>query len=60
MAAFAGTRGYEIGSFNISVMDFAKREPVQITRNSGVNENPFWAPDGRHIVRFQTRPIQPD
>jgi TolB protein len=53
--AFAWTRGYEIGGFNIFVMDVATREPLQITRNSGKNENPYWAPDGRHIVYASTR-----
>jgi TolB protein len=48
--AFAWTRGYEIGSFNIFVMDIASRKPIQLTSNSGRNENPSWAPDGVHLV----------
>ncbi len=48
--AFAWTRGYEPGNFNIFVMDVAARKPVQLTQNSGRNENPWWAPDGVHLV----------
>ena len=48
--AFAWTRGYEYGQFNIFVMDMAKRYPIQLTHDTGRNENPSWAPDGRHIV----------
>jgi TolB protein len=50
MIAFAWTRGYEPGNFNIFVMDIAKRVPVQLTQGSGRNENPWWAPDGVHLV----------
>src|SRR5579885_2941187 len=52
--AFAWTRGYEIGGFNIFVMDVAKRVPVQLTHGNGRNENPWWAPDGVHLV-FSTK-----
>ncbi|MEO7142454.1 MAG: hypothetical protein ABI165_03025 [Bryobacteraceae bacterium] len=48
--AFAWTRGYEPGNYNIFVMDIAKREPIQLTHGSGRNENPWWAPDGVHLV----------
>lgn len=48
--AFAWTRGYEIGGFNIFVMDVASRVPVQLTHGMGRNENPWWAPDGVHLV----------
>ena len=48
--AFAWTRGYEPGNFNIFVMDVAARKPVQLTNGSGRNENPWWAPDGVHLV----------
>ena len=48
--AFAWTHGYEIGGFNIFVMDVAKRVPVQLTHGNGRNENPWWAPDGMHLV----------
>jgi TolB protein len=48
--AFAWTRGYEIGGFNIFVMDIANRKPVQLTHGNGRNENPTWAPDGLHLA----------
>lgn len=48
--AFAWTRGFEPGNFNIFVMDVATRDVVQLTHGSGRNENPSWAPDGRHLV----------
>ena len=48
--AFAWTRGYEPGNFNIFIMDMGARQPIQLTNNSGRNENPWWAPDERHIV----------
>lgn len=50
LIAFAWTRGFEPGNFNIFVMDVATREVVQLTHGVGRNENPTWAPDGRHIV----------
>lgn len=49
--AFAWTRGYDWGNFNIFVID--KSNPtkyVQLTHGTGANENPYWAPDGAHIV----------
>ncbi len=59
--AFAWTRGYEIGEFNIFVMDVAKRVPVQLTHGNGRNENPWWA-TGRRApgVHHQTRQLDPD
>lgn len=48
--AFAWTRGFEPGNFNIFLMNVATREYVQLTHGAGRNENPTWAPDGRHIV----------
>ncbi|MEZ5354760.1 MAG: hypothetical protein R2762_19165 [Bryobacteraceae bacterium] len=53
--AFAWTRGYDPGNFNIFVMDIATRQVVQLTRGAGRNENPSWAPDGRHIVFSSSR-----
>lgn len=50
MIAFAWTRGYERGNFNIFIMDIAGRAPVQLTKDSGINENPWWGPDGLHLV----------
>ena len=52
--AFAWTRGFEPGNFNIFIMDVATREVVQLTHGAGRNENPTWAPDGRHLV-FSSR-----
>jgi TolB protein len=48
--AFAWTRGFEPGNFNIFVMDVASRDVVQLTHGLGRNENPSWAPDGVHLV----------
>jgi len=48
--AFAWTRGFEPGSYNIFIMDVASRNTVQLTHGAGRNENPVWAPDGVHIV----------
>ena len=48
--AFAWTRGYDPGNFNIFVMDVATGNYVQLTSGAGRNENPTWAPDGKHIV----------
>lgn len=53
--AFAWTRGFEPGNFNIFVMDVASRALVQLTHGAGRNENPSWAPDGVHIVFSSTR-----
>ncbi len=53
--AFAWTRGFELGNFNIFVMDVNKREYIQLTHGTGRNENPTWAPDGRHLVFASTR-----
>ncbi len=50
MIAFSWTRGYDIGNFNIFVMDVATKNFIQLTHGSGRNENPMWAPDGYHIV----------
>lgn len=48
--AFAWTKGYDPGNFNIFIMDVATRQVVQLTHGAGRNENPSWAPDGRHLV----------
>ena len=36
-------------------MNIADRKPSQLTSNSGKNENPWWAPDGVHLVFQSTR-----
>ena len=43
------------GNYDIYVMDVATLRIVEITRDSGRNERPSWAPDGRHIVFESTR-----
>jgi TolB protein len=48
--AFAWTKGYEPGNYNIFVMDVANRVPTQLTHGNGRNENPWWAPDNVHLV----------
>jgi TolB protein len=48
--AFAWTRGFEPGNFNIFVMDVATRRVDQLTHGAGRNENPTWAADGKHLV----------
>jgi TolB protein len=53
--AFAWTKGFEPGNYNIFVMDVVNRETVQLTTNEGRNENPCWAPDGAHIVYASKR-----
>jgi TolB protein len=42
-------------NYDIYVMDPSTRSIVQITRDTGRNERPSWAPDGRHIVFESTR-----
>jgi TolB protein len=53
--AFAWTKGFEPGSYNIFVMDVASRSVTQLTHASGRNENPSWAPDGIHLVYSSKR-----
>jgi TolB protein len=53
--AFAWTRGFAPGNYNIFVMDVATRQFVQLTHGAGRNENPSWAPDGRHLVFSSNR-----
>lgn len=55
LIAFAWTRGFEPGNFNIFVMDVVKRTYAQLTHGAGRNENPTWAPDGKHLVFCSNR-----
>jgi TolB protein len=49
--AFAWSKGFEPGNFNIFIMDVANPDRlVQLTHGAGRNENPSWAPDGVHLV----------
>jgi TolB protein len=42
-------------NYDIYVMDVATRQIIEITHDTGRNERPSWAPDGRHIVFESTR-----
>ncbi len=53
--AFAWTRGFEPGNYNIFVMDVSSREFQQLTHGAGRNENPSWAPDRVHIAYSSRR-----
>jgi TolB protein len=53
LLAFAWRR--PAGNYDIYVMDVASRRIIELTRDSGRNERPSWAPDGRHIVFESTR-----
>jgi TolB protein len=55
LIAFAWTRGFAPGNWNLFIMDVATRETVQLTHGAGRNENPSWAPDGRHLVFSSNR-----
>ena len=48
--AFAWTRGFEPGNYNIFIMDVVSQEMIQLTHGAGRNENPNWAADGVHLV----------
>ena len=53
--ALAWTKGFEPGAYNIFIMEVASRKIMsQLTSNSGKNENPWWAPDGAHLVYQST------
>jgi TolB protein len=53
--AFAWTKGFDPGNYNVFIMDVASRQVVQLTHGEGRNENPSWAPDGRHLVFSSNR-----
>ena len=55
IVAYAWTRGFAAGDFNIFTMDVASRAYTQLTHSEGRNENPSWAPDGAHLVFMSTR-----
>lgn len=43
------------GNYDLYVMDLATHQLIELTRDSGENERPSWAPDDRHIVFESTR-----
>ncbi len=53
--AFAWTKGFEPGNYNIFIMDIASRQTTQLTAHEGRNENPVWAPDSAHIAYASRR-----
>jgi TolB protein len=53
LLAFAWRR--PSGNFDIYIMDIVSRQLVELTRDTGRNERPSWAPDGRHLVFESTR-----
>lgn len=53
--AFAWTRGFEPGNYNIFIIEVATQTLTQLTFGAGKNEHPSWAPDGRHLVFSSNR-----
>ena len=53
--AFAWTRGFSAGAWNIFTMDVATRRYIQLTHGDGKNEQPNWAPGGTHLVFAKSR-----
>ena len=53
--AFAWTKGFEPGNYNIFLMDVVSLQTTQLTANEGRNENPTWAPDGAHMAYASRR-----
>jgi TolB protein len=53
--AFAWTRGFAAGAWNIFVMDVASKRPNQLTHGEGRNEQPTFSPDGNHLAFASTR-----
>ncbi len=47
---FSWTRGYEIGNYNVFLVDVATGDYTQLTHSAGRNEHPYFAPSGTHIV----------
>jgi TolB protein len=43
------------GNYDIYAMDIVSHQLVELTRDSGRNERPSWAPDGRHLAFESTR-----
>ena len=54
--AFAWTRGFAAGNWNIFLMDVASHRIItQLTHGEGKNEHPSFAPDGVHLVFASNR-----
>lgn len=53
--AYAWTRGFSAGAWNIFTMDVASKRYNQLTHGEGKNEHPSWAPDGVHLVFASNR-----
>lgn len=47
---FCWTRGYELGNYNIFLVDVASGRYTQLTHSRGRNEHPFFSPSGTHIA----------
>jgi len=57
LLAFSWNRKYgpgDPGGVDIHVIDIASKKYLQLTHESGSNDYPYWAPDGRHIVFERT------
>ena len=57
LLAFSWNRKYgpgDPGGVDIHVIDIASKNYLQLTHESGSNDYPSWAPDGRHIVFERT------
>jgi TolB protein len=57
LLAFSWNRKYgpgDPGGVDIHVIDIASKKYLQLTHESGSNDYPFWAPDGRHLVFERT------
>ena len=53
--AFAWTRGFEPGNYNIFIINVGTEELVQLTHGAGRNEHPTWSPSGTHITFASNR-----
>lgn len=57
LLAYSWNRKYgpgDPGGVDIHVIDIASKKYLQLTHESGSNDYPFWAPDGRHLVFERT------
>ena len=53
--AFAWTRGFEPGNYNIFIINVATGKLVQLTYGVGRNEHPYFSPSGTHIAFASNR-----